>query len=179
MKLFAHLLFRLLIATAFVVILPSCANVTRTTPVPGSVIYCFRQMPSDEFRGALKLSDVSYGPYKRHTIGNGSICDLSRFYVYSATWETKNGHKESLTLDLEQVMRKFQDETPGIHALTRHTSQPQVVIDYQLDAVRVFYRVSQYPEGGMNEKGQLVKPAVVTTFPLVTRPLSSQTPGAK
>lgn len=104
------------------------------------------------------------------------MCNLTRFETYTVSWRTKDGRNESHQFDFENIMRKFQDETPAVQAFTRHATEPDLFVAFQSSQIKISYRLSQYPEGGMetrNGRQVLVKPAVVTEFPLLTVPLSS------
>jgi hypothetical protein len=149
------------------------------TPVPGSNIYCLREIPSADFRKNLLISNVVYGPFKRGTLGgDSSICDLIQFYTYTVSWETKDGRKASYEFDLEKLMKKLQDEKPVVATMTQIYSQPQVIFAYAPDALRIHYEVTQYQPGGVEVRNgleMLTKPPIVTKFPVLTVPLSSPT----
>jgi hypothetical protein len=146
------------------------------TLVPGSNIYCLREIPSTDFRKNLTTSNAMYGPYKRGTLGgDSSICDLIQFYTYTVTWETKDGRKERYEFDLEKLMKKLQDENPVIATMTQHTSQPQLTIEYLVNQIQIYHRVSQYQPDGMevrNGMQVLTKLPIVTKFPILTVPLT-------
>ena len=148
------------------------------TPVPGSSIYCLRESTDAGFRANLKTSQAMYGTRRLGGLGNGSVCDLVEFEKYVVTWQTKDGRSERFEFDFEKIMRKFQDETPQVHTLTRHSSQPKLVVEYQSNQIEIYYRVSQYQLDGVEMRNGfevLTKPVVMTKFPLLTVPLTPPT----
>jgi hypothetical protein len=155
------------------------------TPVPGSNIYCLNTKSTKEFRENLKTSYVGYGPFQRHVIGgDSSICDLIQFYTYTVSWETKDGRKERYEFEVEKLMKKLQEDKPVVATLTQHSSQPQLRVEYLADQIQIYFHVSQYQLDGMeirNGLQVLTKPAIVSKFPLLTVPLTSQaaTPAIK
>jgi hypothetical protein len=144
------------------------------TPVPGSNIYCMSTKSTKEFRENLKASYVGYGPYQRHVIGgDSSICDLVQFYIYTVSWETKDGRRERHEFDLEKLMKKFQEDKPEVKTMTLNYGQPQVIFAFSTDALQIHYELTQYQLGGIEERNGLrflTKPATVTKFPLLTVP---------
>lgn len=163
---------------AALMLLVGCAGrsaFTQRTPVPGSNIYCFSTSTDTGFQANLQDSTATYGRQNLRWIGNGSVCDLIHFEKYVVSWQTKDGRSEHFEFDFEKIMQKFQDETPLVHTLTRHTSQPDLFVAFKANQIEIYYRVSQYPEGGMeirNGRSVLVKPAIVTKFPLLSVPLT-------
>jgi hypothetical protein len=151
---------------------------TRRTAVPGGGGYCINTKSTKEFREILKTSYVGYGPYQRHVVaGDSSICGLAYFHVYTVRWETKDGRKEQYEFDLAKLMTKLQEEKPLVKTLSRHSSQPQLRVEYLVDRIEIYYYVSQYQVDGVEVRNGLeilTKPAVVTQFPLLSVPLSSQ-----
>jgi hypothetical protein len=147
------------------------------TPVPGSSIYCLNTKSTREFRENLKTSYVGYGPYQRHVIGgDSSICDLIQFYTYTVTWETKDGRKERYEFDLEKLMKKLQDENPVVATMTQHTSQPQLTIEYLVNQIQIYHRVSQYQPEGMevrNGMQVLTKLPIISKFPILIIPFTT------
>jgi hypothetical protein len=154
------------------------------TPVPGSNIYCLRESTDAAFRSAIKDSQAVYGPYKLGKLGNGAICDLIQFYIYTVTWETKDGRKERYEFDLEKLMKKLQDENPALMALNQPSSQPEVIFAYAPDALRIHFEIWQYQLGGIEERNGirvLTKPPIISKFPILTVPLTTPaaTPAGK
>ena len=147
------------------------------TPVPGSNIYCLNTKSTKEFRENLQTSYVGYGPFQRHVIGgDSSICDLIQFYTYTVTWETKDGRKERHEFDLEQMMKRFQDEKPEVRTMNQSYGSPQVIFAYAPDALRIHFELTQYQLGGIEERNgirHLTKPPIITKFPLLTVPLTA------
>jgi hypothetical protein len=147
------------------------------TPVPGSSIYCLREIPSADFRKNLATSNVMYGPFRRGTLGgDSSICDLIQFYTYTVSWETKDGRKERYEFEIEKLMKKLQEVKPVVATLTQHSSQPQLRVEYLADQIQIYFHVSQYQLDGMeirNGLQVLTKPAIVSKFPLLTVPLNA------
>ena len=160
------------------VLLVGCASgmaAAPRTPVPASPIYCLTTSTDAGFRAALKHSTATYGARNMRWIGNGSVCDLTRFETYVVSWQTNDGRSERFEFDFEKIMRKFQDETPQVNALTRHSSQPDLVLAFRANQIEISYRVSQYQDGGVEMRNGLqilTKPVVVTQFPLLTVPLT-------
>ena len=168
-----------LVLLVTLVLQTGCASngvLAQHTPVPGSNIYCLNTKSTQEFWDNLKASSLSYGPFTRRAIaGDSLICDLTRFYNYTVSWQTKDGRSEQFEFNFEKIMRKFQDERPEVNTLTRHSSQPDLVVEYQVNQIEIYYRVSQYQPGGMEVRNGLhilTKPAITTKFPLLTIPLS-------
>jgi hypothetical protein len=149
------------------------------TPEPGSNIYCLREIPSTDFRKYLLTSNVMYGPFKRGALGgDSSICDLVQFYTYTVIWETKDGRKERYEFDLEKLMKKFQEERPEVKAMNQNYGSPQVIFAYAPDVLRIYYELTQYQLGGIEERNGirvLTKPPIITKFPLLTVPLTAPT----
>jgi uncharacterized protein YcfL len=158
---------------------------TRQTAALGAGGYCLHERTLDSFKALLVDSNVTYGPYKRGKVaGNSSLCGLAYFHVYTVSWETKDGRKERYEFDLEKLMRKLQDERPVVLTLTKHASQPDLLVEYKPGEINISYKVFQYQVDGMEERNGrqvLVKPTVDTQFPLLTVPLNSQatTPAIK
>ena len=163
---------------AALLLLMGCAgrgSVEAKTPVPAARSYCFSTSTDAGFRARLQDSTATYGTRNMRWIGNGSVCDLIHFETYVVSWQTRDGRSERFEFDFDKIMRKFQDETPLVHTLTRHTSQPDLFLAFHADQIKIYYRVSQYPEGGMEMRNGLqilTKPPVVTQFPLLTVPLT-------
>ena len=154
------------------------------TPVPASNIYCISMSTDAEFRANLKTSSAMYGSRRLGGLGGGSVCDLVEFEKYTVSWQTKDGRNERFEFDFEKIMRKFQDETPQVHTLTRHSSQPKLVVEYQSKQIEIYYRVSQYQLGGVEMRNGfevLTKPVVISKCPLLTVPLTppAETPVSK
>ena len=174
-----HSMSKFLACLALLFLQAGCAShgvLAQHTPVPGSNIYCLNTKSTQEFWDNLKASSLSYGPFTRRAIaGDSLICDLTRFYTYTVSWQTKDGRSERFEFDFEKIMRKFQVETPVVNDLTRHSSQPKLVVEYQVNQIAIYYRVSQYQPDGMEVRNGLhilTKPAITTKFPLLTIPLS-------
>jgi uncharacterized protein YcfL len=150
---------------------------TRRTAVPGGGGYCINTKSTREFRESLKTSYVGYGPYQRGVVaGDSSICGLEYFHVYTVSWETKDGRKEQYEFDLAKLMRKLQDEKPVVLTLTKHASQPDLLVEYKPGEINISYKVFQYQVDGMEERNGrqvLIKPTIDTQFPLLTVPLTS------
>jgi hypothetical protein len=151
---------------------------TRQTAALGAGGYCLHERTLDSFKALLVDSNVTYGPYKRGKVaGNSSLCGLAYFHVYTVSWETKDGRKEQYEFDFAKLMTKLQEEKPLVKTLSRHSSQPQLRVEYLVDRIEIYYYVSQYQVDGVEVRNGLeilTKPAVVTQFPLLTVPLSSQ-----
>jgi hypothetical protein len=96
---------------------------------------------------------------------------LTEFYTYTVTMERTDGRKTQLEFDLDALMRRLHQDHPAASSMTRHTSQPQLVVEYALNEVNIYYRVSQYQIDGMEYRNGvqvLTKPATVTSFHLLT-----------
>lgn len=155
-------------------LLPGCANVQLPTPVPGASTYCIETISTQEFRQRLRTSDVAYGPYKRYVIGGHSaICDLNRFYTLTIKFETTNGRTEDLSYDLAELMRQFQEGTPSAKGPFRLYIQPKVEVRYSVRQIDLVYKVVEYQEGSLVDRIHLVKPPVVSEFPIMTYQLQA------
>ena len=177
-----HSMSKFLACLALLFLQAGCAShgvLAQHTPVPGSNIYCLNTKSTQEFWDNLKASSLSYGPFTRRAIaGDSLICDLTRFYTYTVSWQTKDGRSERFEFDFEKIMQKFQAETPQVKSIQRLRGQPDLQVLYAHDAIEVSYIVLQYQPDGVEVRNGLhilTNPAITTTFQVLTIPLPQAT----